>query len=143
MELLVRRLVFNKNYTEGQLFIDGAYFCDTLEDKTRDFNKDGDLDEPGEEKVYGETAIPFGTYQVIMSYSTKFKKLMPEIKHVKDFEGIRIHAGNIPAHTLGCLLCGVWDSEGRLKKSKETIAELYPLIQASLDRKEQVKITIV
>ena len=142
MELTTRRLVFNKTYTEGQLFVDGTYFCDTLEDRTRDFNKDGDLNEPGETKVYGETAIPFGAYPVVMSYSKRFKKIMPEIQHVKGFEGIRIHSGTNPSHTSGCLLCGVWESDGRLKKSKETIAELYKLIQNAIDNKETVKITI-
>ena len=142
MELTTRRLVFNKTYTEGQLFVDGTYFCDTLEDRTRDFNKDGDLDEPGETKVYGETAIPFGTYKVIMSYSKRFKKKMPELLDVTGFEGIRIHSGTNPSHTSGCLLCGVWESDGRLKKSKETIAELYKLIQNAIDNKETVKITI-
>ena len=142
MELNLRRLTFKENYTEGQLFVDGAYFCDTLEDRTRDFNKDGDLDDPGETKVYGETAIPFGTYNVVMSYSNKFKKVMPEIQHVKGFEGIRIHAGTLPQHTLGCVLCGVYEKDGRLTKPRETIKELYPLIQDAINRKEQVKIII-
>ena len=142
MELLVRRLVFEKTYTEGQLFIDGAYFCDTLEDRTRDFNKDGDLDEPGEEKVFGETAIPFGTYDVRMSFSNRFQKIMPEIIHVKDFDGIRIHAGVTPQHTHGCLLTGRFDKPGRLRNSKEVTAELYKIIDLAIQNKEKVKITI-
>lgn len=142
MELLVRRLVFKKDYTEGQLFIDGSYFCDTLEDCTRDFNKDGDLDEPGETKVPGETAIPFGTYDVIMSYSNRFKKIMPEVLNVKGFEGIRIHSGNIPAHTHGCLLLGVYEKDGRINRSLEMTGAVTKMIKEAINNKEQVKLTV-
>ena len=115
VELTVKRLIFEDKYTEGWLAIDGVIFCDTLEDKARDFNKDGDLNDPGEEKVYGETAIPFGRYRVKLSMSNKFKKILPEILDVNGFTGIRIHGGTKPEHSLGCILVGKYDGPGKMK----------------------------
>lgn len=138
MELLLTRLVFEDEYTEGQLFIDEFYFCDTLEDKTRDYDKDGEV----EEKVYGKTAIPFGRYEVIMSYSPKFKKVMPEVLNVKGFEGIRIHGGNKPEDTLGCVLVGKYVKNGEIKDSKNTANKLYGIIEDAIKENEDVYLTI-
>lgn len=124
MKLLLKRVALKEKYTIGKLYIDDVYFCDTLEDKVRDYNKDGDLDEKGEEKIYGETAIPYGKYKVIISYSAKFKKKLPEILNVKGFAGIRIHSGNTPKDTLGCLLVGINDVKGEIHKSKVTFEKL-------------------
>jgi len=77
VNLLLDRIYKAETYTIGKLYIDGVYFCDTLEDKVRDINKDGDLLDKGEEKVYGETAIPSGTYQIVITYSNRFKKPLP------------------------------------------------------------------
>jgi len=106
MEITLINDIFGEDYTAGKIYIDGEYFCDTLEDKTRDLNKDGDLNDEGEGKVYGETAIPYGIYEMILSWSPKFKKEMPLIIGVKHFEGIRIHSGNTVKDTLGCILVG-------------------------------------
>lgn len=144
MKLRIDRLFLEDEYTEGQMFIDGVYFCDTLEDKTRDYNKDGDLDEPGEKKVYGETSIPFGTYKVIMSYSHRFKKEMPELLNVTGFDGIRIHAGNTPKDTLGCILVGraTNEGDGTIIRSREFTAKLYEIINDAIKKGEDVTITI-
>lgn len=83
---------------EGKTFI-----CYILEDKVR--NKPGTLKEKFI-KVYGETAIPYGTYQVIIDYSNAFKKNLPHILNVPCYEGIRIHSGNTSKDSLGCLICG-------------------------------------
>ena len=92
MKLLLKRIALRDTYTIGKIYIDGEYFCDTLEDKVRDLNKNGVFD-GDEKKVYGETAIPYGTYKVILSYSPKFKRILPELLDVPCFTGIRIQGG--------------------------------------------------
>lgn len=105
---LVRKAQRDK-YTIGHLIIDGVKFCDTLEDKVRDLidkNSDGDFDDQGEGKVYGETAIPAGTYNVVVTKSAAFKRELPLLLNVPGFSGIRIHSGNTAEHSKGCILVG-------------------------------------
>ena len=102
-----------KDRTEGVLFFIDRELCDTLEDVVRDINADGDLDDLGEGKVYGETAIPYGTYELTVTMSPRFKKEMTLVKNVPNFEGIRIHWGRSIKNSLGCILVG--------KKNKDTL----------------------
>jgi hypothetical protein len=106
MKIEVKRTAFNETNTLGEMSIDGVHFCYTVEDKVRDYNNDGDLDDKGEEKVYGETAIPKGEYKVILSMSNRFKRILPEVLNVKGFAGIRIHNGNTALDSHGCLIVG-------------------------------------
>lgn len=131
MDLLLNRVALKENYTIGHLYVNGEYFCDTLEDTVRDFNKDGDLNEPGEEKVYGKTAIPYGTYRVIIDYSPHFKRNMPHVLNVKGFEGIRIHAGNDEFDTLGCILVGENKVVGKVLNSKAVFSKLFDLMETA------------
>ena len=108
MKIKVKRIAFKDTYTIGKFYIDDVYFCDTLEDKVR----------PDGVKVYGETAIPHGTYKVIMSMSNRFKKELPLIVDVPMFEGIRIHGGNTEADTHGCILVGKNTDIGKLTQSQ-------------------------
>ena len=73
MELIVQRIAQKQTYTIGRLYVDGERYCDTLEDKVRDINRNGVFDN-GEKKVYGETAIPFGKYEIKMTFSPKFSQ---------------------------------------------------------------------
>ena len=116
MKLLLKRIALRDTYTIGKIYIDGEYFCDTLEDKVRDLNKNGVFD-GDEKKVYGETAIPYGTYKVILSYSPKFKRILPELLDVPSFTGIRIHRGNTQNDTAGCLLVGENKVRGKVLNS--------------------------
>lgn len=106
MEIKVKRIAKRDTYTIGKLYIDGVYECDTLEDKDRGLTKSMKLDEIKAKKIYGKTAIPTGTYQVVWSYSAKFKKPLPLLLNVPGYEGIRIHSGNTDADTYGCLILG-------------------------------------
>lgn len=92
--LKIKRLHRTNKSTIGELSINGKFQCYTLEDIERDV------------KVYGATAIPKGTYKVIITFSNRFKRLLPEILNVPDFKGVRIHSGNSPEDTEGCLLVG-------------------------------------
>ena len=142
LNLVLKRVIFKDTYTEGWLSVDGLIFCDTLEDRTRDFNKDGDLNEPGEEKIYGETAIPFGRYRVRLSMSNKFKKVLPEIIGVKHFEGIRMHGGLKPEHSLGCILVGKYNGDGKLTNNG-AIGRLIALMEQAKEQGREIWINIV
>ena len=116
-ELILERRFLKDDYTIGRLFVDGEYLCDTLEDKVRDHNKDGDLLDEGETKVYGQTAIPYGRYAVVVNYSPKFRRQLPVLLSVPHFTGIRIHRGNSPKDTEGCILVGENKVKGGLINS--------------------------
>lgn len=118
MELILQRGVYTKKSTTGRLYVNGALNCATLEDVCRDLNHDGDLNDEGEKKVFGQTAIPAGRYQVIFSFSNHFKKHMPLLLNVPGYGGVRIHSGNKPEDTEGCILVGKnpvtdWISDSR------------------------------
>jgi hypothetical protein len=93
MKLLLKREP-HPDYTVGKLYINGVYECFTLEDPVR------------ETKIHGETAIPYGTYNVIINQSARFKRELPLLLNVKNFAGVRIHPGNTVEDTEGCILVG-------------------------------------
>lgn len=105
MILTLKRILLLKDRTIGELYINEEFFCDTLEDKNRDTNKNGNFDNE-EQKIYGETCIPYGEYKVELTYSPKFKRVLPILQDVPEFSGIRIHRGNYIKDTLGCILVG-------------------------------------
>jgi len=141
MELKLVRSIYSDKSTIGQLSINGSNFCDTLEDVCRDANRDGDLQDPGEQKVYGKTAIPAGRYEVILNQSARFKKLMPLLLNVTGFEGIRIHNGNKPEHTEGCILVGKKTGPDFVGNSVDTFDRLMIRLKA-IATKERIFITI-
>ena len=143
MNLVLRRVALKPTYTIGKLSVDNVYECDTLEDTVRDINKDGDLNDAGEGKVYGETAIPYGIYNVTITYSNRFKKDLPLIENVPGFEGIRIHPGNTAVDTHGCLLVGKNKSVGSISESVVTFKALYAKIKAAFDSGEKITLTIL
>lgn len=148
MELRLKRTAKLETYTIGKLFIDGVYFCDTIEDKVRDHNRDGDLDDEGEGKVYGKTAIPYGTYEVVLNvqspkYSTRpayewCKGYLPRLLNVQHFEGILIHAGNSADDSAGCIIVGENKVKGRVINSMATLKRLL----SALPQNERITITI-
>lgn len=129
-------------YTIGKLYIDGEYFCDTLEDKDRGLTDDMTVSKISKIKIKKETAIPTGTYKVTITYSNRFKKNMPLINDVKGFEGIRIHSGNTDKDTEGCLLVGMNLERGKVLKSQETFRKLYKMLSGAKLRGEYIQITI-
>lgn len=130
MKLQVKRRYLGEEYTIGTMSIDfengfgWQYFSDTMEDKVRDLNKDGDLQDVGETKVYGKTAIPYGTYKIIITKRIDKGYMVPYLLDVKEFTGILIHPGSIPAHTEGCILVGFNKIKGQLVDSKATFDKL-------------------
>ena len=142
MKLILKRIAFRDTYTIGRLYIDGVYFCDTLEDKVRDLNKNGKFDN-GEKKVYSETAIPYGTYKVdINTVSPRFKNRVwakpyggkiPRLLNVNSFEGVLIHPGTTSKDTSGCLLVGRNTIVGNLTQSQNTFHKLMSKLKGQKD----------
>ena len=118
-------------YTIGKLYIDGEYFCDTLEDKDRGLTDSMTVGEISKIKIKKETAIPTGTYKVTITYSNRFKKNMPLINDVKGFEGIRIHSGNTNQDTEGCVLVGFNKVKGNVINSRDTYNKLFSILSKS------------
>lgn len=141
MEILLRRIARKETYTIGKLYIDGEYVCDTLEDKDRGLDQSMSLEEIKKKKVYSETAIPTGRYQIIWSYSAKFKKTMPLVMNVPGYQGIRIHSGNTHVDTAGCLLLGENKVVGKVINSVKTCNRVLPIIKKGCEE-GKVYITI-
>jgi len=120
MKLELIRKEFTIYSTIGDLVIDGEPFAFTLEDVVR------------EEKIPGETAIPYGTYDVIIDFSIRFKKLMPLIKNVPGFEGIRIHPGNDKDDTEGCILIGYTKAVDFVGNSKRAFDKFFSMLEEGL-----------
>lgn len=141
MKLELIRRYKKDEYTIGHLYIDGVFFCDTLEDPTRDL--------PDEEKVCGNTAIPIGTYKIVLNtVSPKYSQRksydwcrgrLPRLLNVPYFEGILIHAGNTNKDTAGCILVGENKEKGKVLNSMATLKRLYN----KLKEKEDEGIVIV
>lgn len=121
MKIAIKRLHKTENSTIGELTIDGKFECYTLEDKERDV------------KIKGETAIPTGTYKVIINESNRFKRLLPLLINVPNFEGVRIHSGNSNHDTEGCILVGMNRSVDYITKSRKAFDSLFAKMQKSKD----------
>jgi hypothetical protein len=145
MNIELHRRFFKDTYTVGRLFIDGLYTCDTLEDKVRDLkdiNHDGDFDDLGEGKVYGQTAIPCGKYKVGLYWWKKHQRFVPILKSVPGFTGILIHSGATPKDTEGCILVGQNKEKGRLVNSPYYATTITQKVKEAIDRKETIFITV-
>lgn len=118
--------------TMGRLSIDGRFFCWTLEDVVRDGPK-----------LAHETAVPAGRYQVAITKSTRFGRMMPLLLDVPGFSGIRIHSGNTSADTAGCILVGFAKVPGGLGASRTALEELQARIARALAGGDAVVIDIL
>ena len=137
-KLKLKRIAKQKDYTIGKLYINGVYFCDTLEDVDRGLTADMPLDELKRIKVCGRTAIPIGRYQITLGIqSPKFSKYkqydfckgyLPRLLNVPAYEGVLIHIGNTHADTDGCILVGKNKQKGKVLESTKTFKELYNIL---------------
>lgn len=134
MKITLKREPSNAECTFGVLTTSCGFTCHTLEDRVRPT------------KVYGQTAIPAGTYQVTVTMSPRFKRELPLLLNVPGYEGIRIHPGNYATDTEGCILPGL--SRGQTKgrfavlNSRKAFDELYARIRVAIQRGERVEIEI-
>lgn len=138
MEILIKRIAKKSKYTIGKMYIDGQYICDTLEDADRGLNQNMSLKEINSKKVYGETAIPTGTYKVDMNtVSPKFKSRtwakpyggkLPRLVSVPGYDGVLIHPGNKAEDTLGCILVGENKAVGQVLNSQTTFKRVMSIL---------------
>jgi hypothetical protein len=130
MKITVVREWFTLDCTIGQLLVDGVFECFTLEDMVR----------PESQKVFGKTAIPYGKYSVSITYSPHFKRMLPLLSGVPNFDGVRIHPGNYAADTEGCLLVGNQRVKGAVLDSRSAFNNLFGKISAAIAHKDTVTI---
>lgn len=149
MKLLLKRTAKKQSYTIGDLYINGEWFSNTLEDTDRGLNYAMPEEKIKKLKVYGKTAIPSGSYRIDMStVSPKFKNYswakpyngkIPRLLNVPGFEGVLIHPGNQEQDTLGCILVGRNTIKGMVTSSQATFKSL---METLLKSNEEVTITI-
>jgi hypothetical protein len=140
MELL--RDTFTDTATIGELYFDGDLLCDTLEDRVR-VGEDGTMQEV--EKIFGQTAIPVGMYEVVLLHWDRYGCKMPTLLNVPYFSGIFIHPGNTDRDTLGCVLVGdrQANTPDRVINSRVTFFEkVLPRIHDYLDMKHPLFIDV-
>lgn len=149
MELILKREIFTDISTIGSLSIDGKFECYVLEDPDLGLRSDMTLSEINRKKQYGVTAIPYGRYQIKRTRSERFSQLkgheviMPLLLDTPGYAGVRIHIGNTPKDTLGCLLCGRVRGKNMISESTLATNQLYKKIEDAEARGEEVWITIV
>lgn len=159
MELLLKRIanvrtgVYTSHYCIGHLYIDGVYFCDTLEPSDRGLTEDMTAEQIAYIKNPGLTAIPTGTYQIdFKTWSPRFGRdkfylvscsgYLPRLEDVPGFNGILIHCGNVKADTKGCILVGRNTTKAHVNHSRDTFRQLYRIIKNAAMDGERVTITI-
>jgi len=121
MQITIKRLHKTDTSTIGELLIDGLFECYTLEDVERTV------------KIKNETAIPKGTYKVIINESNRFKRLLPLLLNVPNFEGVRIHSGNSNHDTEGCILVGQTIQANYIGQSRKAFDKLLKKMQGAKD----------
>lgn len=152
MNLILNRKFKGTEYTIGDLFIDGVFFCNTLEDTDRGLTKSMSESEIAKIKIKGITAIPTGTYNIdLNTVSPRFKssKLytsiegkLPRLDPVPGFAGVLIHIGNYPKDTDGCILVGNNSVKGQITNSTSTFNSLYMKLKEAKNKGEKLTITI-
>ena len=120
MKLTLRRTTFTPQSTIGTLWLDGIFQCYTLEDAVHD----GD-------KIPGQTAIPPGLYKVVLNWSPRFRTIMPLLLSVPNFTGVRIHWGNYPKDTEGCILVGTVRGDDFVGNSRFAYSQLMEKLKTA------------
>ena len=153
LELLLDRKYKKETYTIGNLYVDGEWFCNTLEDKDRGLSQTMPLEEIKKAKVYGETAIPTGRYEVRMDivspkyngvkwYKDNFGGRMPRLESVKGFSGILIHSGNTALDSNGCILVGMNKAKGKVLDSRATFQKLWKIFEQARKAGKTIYLTV-
>lgn len=136
MKILLERDTFTDKSCIGSLSIDGKFECYALEDTDRK------LEEDARRKIYGKTAIPRGEYIVIVDYSNRFGRELPKLLNVPGFEGIRIHSGNKPEHSEGCILVGRSRAADFVGQSRLAFEALFAKIERAYESGKPVSIEV-
>ncbi len=130
MKLLLQRHLSTAECTTGDLYLNGQWYCYTLEDVVR------------KDKIKGKTAIPCGLYKVTVNWSSRFNRPLPLLLDVPKFVGVRIHTGNTADDTEGCILIGKELGNNAIYKSREAFTDLFERIKVALNHNEEITIEI-
>lgn len=159
MELLLTRIAKKEKYTIGHLYMrdrqnrQWVKLCDTIEDKDRNLDQSMSEANIAKLKVKHQTAIPTGTYKIVMNVVSnsfikkqKYKDFcngkLPRLSYVKGFSGILIHAGIDQDSSSGCIIVGLNKQVGKVINSWETFKKVYILLKDAADRSETITLTI-
>ena len=154
MELELKRTTFSKYSTIGELYVDGKFFCYTLEDEDLGLYQQMGEEQIKKIKVAGRTCIPYGRYEVVMNIkSNRFSQIkqyafcngyLPRLVDVPGWDGVLIHIGNWAKDTEGCILVGTWDGEKEdwVSDSKIAFNKLMSLLEEATNNKEKITITV-
>lgn len=154
MILELKRIAKKPTYTIGRLFVDGKYFCDTIEDEDRGLRKPMSTSEIAKIKIKGETAIPTGEYDVLLNvvsprfgkqsfYANLCKGTLPRLDKVTGFSGVLMHCGNTSKDTEGCILVGENKEVGKVLNSRAVFTKLWnTYLGPAKERGERVYIKI-
>lgn len=142
MNLKIIREYKGDTYTIGRMYINGQYFCDTLEDKDRGLKQTTPLLEIKKIKVQHETAIPTGKYKIVINTSPKFGRILPRLLNVPGFNGILIHRGNTDKDSSGCILVGENKVKGKVINSSSYETKLVSILSERHNKGESIEIEI-
>lgn len=153
MKITVDRKWKKEDYTIGRMYINGEFFCNTLEDTDRGITQTMDKNIIRSRKIPNQTAIPLGTYNITLDVvSPKFSQKdfykevcngkLPRLLNVPGFDGILIHVGSNAAHSSGCILVGNNTIKGGLTDSKEIFKQLYKILLKAKEKGEKISIEI-
>lgn len=127
------------NYSAGRLFLDGVYFCDTIEPRSAYLCQQCSADAVMQaKKRLGKCAIPAGRYRLVLAPSPRFSGrkfykryggLLPRVLNVPGFEGVLIHCGNSVLDSEGCILVGRNRKGGWVYNSRITFAGLIKRLE--------------
>jgi len=141
MELVMNRTTRTARSTISELTVNGNFECFVLEDRDRGLTQGMTLSELMALKVKTRTAIPSGRYEIVVSFSDRFQKMLPLLLDVPAFAGIRIHPGNTDNDTEGCLLPGKTKAQDMVGSSRAAFTVLFDKIKDAIQR-EKIFITI-
>ena len=153
MKLILKRIYTCNRYTIGHLYVNNEYVCDTLEDCDRGLDSNMPLLTILNTKIKDQTAIPCGTYNILMNVvSPKYSKRqyymdvckgkVPRLDNVPGYSGVLIHVGNDQDDTSGCILVGQNKIKGKVMNSKSTFEKLYPMLKKAYNNGEKITLTI-
>lgn len=143
LNLKLERKWKKEKYTIGNLYVNGVFFSNVLEDTVRGLRQDMTPEEIQKIKIHGQTAIPSGRYEIRVTLSARFRRQLPILLNVPGYAGVRIHPGNTDANTEGCLLPGKNDRVGQVSNSRATMAALQKQIEEAIYQNSKVYIEIV
>lgn len=154
MKILVKRTFNNNLYCISHIYVDGVYVCDAIEDTDRGLDDSMSVSDIKKKKVYAQTAIPTGTYDLTIDiispkfYQKPYYKFfcngyVPRVLNVKGFEGILIHKGVNQNSSAGCLIVGYNTIKGQVTNTQKAFEKLYKLFKEAKNKKEKMTITYV